>query len=316
MDMGKDNEIIITEIERIQGIVNVLSKSELELSKKIDIFIGEILAKTNPPTMSLNIYQGEGKDAEIRRENLRFYLNFYLKEITKLKIKKKSGPLYLFVGEAPGRWGCFQTGIPFTDINTLVENVFFEERRNKLGNGKELEKDELISLHIASSKEKILKKEISERSSTVVWKCIDELPRSEDGKLPLFWNIYPYHPSDKSNEYTLSYDRPNRRPNALERALGVEFLFGLLELFKNEENNKRCYIEKIYAVGKNSYNTLKLKRTFGRFKKEFPEIELELKDWIYHPAARNGGAEKFREKFKTIMGSILYMESKPKNKKK
>ncbi len=256
------------------------------MGKDIDDFINNLAGDKSPNEWSLNIYQGE--KGRIRRENL----SFYLKEM------KDLNPSRLFVGEAPGRWGCFQTGIPFTDINTLAENVFFEERRKKLGNGKKLEKEELIRLHIASSKAEILKKEIAERSSNVVWECLDKLSKfRKEEKLPLLWNIYPFHPSDVNDEHTSPEDRPNRKPNALERTLGVDFLFDLLSLFE---------IKEIYAVGVVPYNTLNLKET----SKELKNRGIELVKYIRHPAY--GGKNDFIKGFNEIY-RIEYEE--PNNQK-
>ncbi len=260
-----------------------------------------------PDSKSLNIYQFEWKNeedakiAEVRRENL----CFYLETIKELKEKNQSCPLYLFIGEAPGRWGCFQTGVPFTDINTLVENVFFEGRRKELENGKKLEKEKLIRLHIASSKEKILEKEISENSSTVVWECLNELPRSKDGKLPLFWNIYPFHPSDVIDKYVLPEERPNRTPEAVEKLKVVEILLNFLKIFPN--------INKIYAVGHEAERTLKNEKILedAQTEKKLEEM-LKKATYVHHPAYGKG--KKFKDEFKAIMGSILYVESKQKNK--
>lgn len=265
--MGKDNAIeqIIKEI----GIINKKILDECEHSKKIDIFING-LAKIEPPTMSLNIYKG-GKDTQIKKDNLKYYL-------------MNLNPTLLFVGEAPGRWGCFRTGIPFTDINTLAENNFFEGRRK--------EKKDVCS-YIASFNGKKFRKE---SSSSVVWECMNDLygPKYKARiSFPLFWNIYPFHPSNVCNNCTFAEDRPNRAPNANERKLGMEILKGLLACFSD--------IKKIYAIGRKAEKTLKMQNDVSQL------ANRENKDiYIRHPA--NGGASEFKRQFSELYG-IEYEDS-------
>ncbi len=226
------------------------------------------LANIDPPNrMSLNIYHGKGGNPEIRRENLRFYL----------EEMRKSKPTRLFVGEAPGRWGCFQTGIPFTDINTLIHNCFFKGRQKQL---KESELRPLITSF--DKKEKEMDPEIS---SKCVWECLKQL-QDKGLKLPLLWNIYPFHPSEVTNEYVLAQDRPNRHPNAKERELGMRILFDLLKCFS---------IKEIYTVGTRAKET---------FEKKFPLTRCSLR----HPAY--GGCKKFKKQFDEIY------QIKPDRKKK
>ena len=261
--MGKDNEIeqIIVEIRKvIDEKIKILDESEL--SEKINIFINEILAKIDPPTMSLNIYK-DGKDARIKRNNLKYYL-------------MNLNPTLLFVGEAPGRWGCYRTGIPFTDINTLTKNEFFrdcfEDRKDK----KE------ACLYIASFEGKKFRKE---PSSTIVWKCLNELFISEKSGLPLLWNIYPFHPSNTCNNCTFAEERPNRAPNANERKLGMEILKGLLACFSS--------IKKIYAIGRKAEKTLKIQNDISQLANRGNEDI-----YIRHPA--NGGKNDFISGFRKI----------------
>ena len=95
----------------------------MEKYKDIDEFIGGLANIVPPNKTDLNIYNGsEGEYPKIRRVNLRFYLE---------KMKKRN-PSRLFVGLAPGRLGCFWTGIPFTDIETLIGNKFFQKRKKEL----------------------------------------------------------------------------------------------------------------------------------------------------------------------------------------
>lgn len=226
--------------------------------------------------------------AKIKQKNLHFYLNKVIKKM------KELNPPHLFVGEAPGRWGCFQSGIPFTDINVLVENDFFKERRDELNKKKE----ELIRLHIASSKEKISKNEISERSSTVVWGCLNELFMSKKEEFPLFWNIYPFYPYFKCDKYTLPNGRPNRTPNADEKGKGFEILLDFLELFQDFNIN----IDRIYAVGHEAEKTLKsvkVKKIIKdrKIKKVLVEKFTNI-TYLYHPAY--AGGSKFRDQFRDI----------------
>ena len=239
--------------------------------KDIDYFVDEILAKSKAPEMSLNIYQLEWKNkenakiAKVRRENLRFYLE----EMKKLK------PSYLFVGEAPGRWGCFQTGIPFTDIKILNEHQFFQKRK-KLG---ELDYE---------SNNLLPKKETeSEITSSDVWEQLNILLQ-KGLKLPLLWNIYPFHPATKETcDETSADKRKNGHPTSKECNIGIKILFDLLECFNN--------IKKIYPIGKRASDT---------FQKKF----LAVGNALRHPSY--GGSEEFRKQFNEIY-QIKEITSKP-----
>ena len=170
----------------------------------------------------INMYNDTyvGKDnAKIRRDNLFFYLE-------KMKGLK---PSRLFVGIAPGRNGCFLTGIPFTDIYTFRKNSFFEERKAKL-NKKKLEQLIAESKDISSKSKDI---------STKVWERL-KLLREKKLKLPLLWNIYPFQPLEDDA-------KKNRDPNEVERKIGITFLFKLLECFD---------IKEIYPLGKVAMKTL------------------------------------------------------------
>lgn len=179
----------------------------------VDSFIDYISKLETPDLASLNMYHGSSKEAEVRRENLRFYLNEM----------KRIDPKYIFIGEAPGRWGCFLTGIPFTDENTMVNNPFFK------GECK------LISEIIPHK----------EASASVIWECLN---RIEIEKYPLMWNIYPFHPSNVDSNCSLPEERGNRPPSRQECDLGKDILKRLLSVF-----NIQCY----YAVGCKSRDKLK-----------------------------------------------------------
>ncbi|MBQ7589509.1 MAG: hypothetical protein IJU47_02330 [Verrucomicrobia bacterium] len=104
--------------------------------KKIDDFINITLIEATSSKTSLNIYGDTDENAEIKRENLRFYL----------KKMRTLNPSRLFVGEAPGINGCFWTGIPFTDIEILISHDFFQERISKFICRRKIERCEIEEL--------------------------------------------------------------------------------------------------------------------------------------------------------------------------
>ena len=181
--------------------------------KTVDSFIDYLSKLETPDSMSLNLYYGKSKEAEVKRENLRYYLN----EMQRLN------PQSLFIGEAPGRLGCFLTGVPFTDEYTIANNPFFK------------------------GKYRLLSKESPHResSASIIWGCLNKIPIN---KYPLMWNIYPFHPSNVDFMHKTSKERINRTPNGKECNLGKEILKELLELYK---------IEQFYAIGCIPRNTLK-----------------------------------------------------------
>jgi hypothetical protein len=181
----------------------------------VDSFIDYLSKLETPDSMSLNMYYGNSKEAEVRRENLRFYLNEM----------KRIDPKYIFIGEAPGRWGCFLTGIPFTDENTMVNNPFFKGECKMIS--------EIIP-H-------------KETSASIIWECLNKIPID---KYPLMWNIYPFHPSNVDFTHHTPEGRGNRKPNGKECNLGKETLKELLELYK---------IEQFYAIGCKSRDMLRSK---------------------------------------------------------
>jgi len=244
--------------------------------KDIDYFVDEILAKSETPEMSLNMYQLKWENeenaniAKIRRENLRFYLE---------KMKKLK-PSYLFVGEAPGRWGCFQTGIPFTDIKILNEHQFFQERKKELS---ELDYVNNNFLHKKETESEITSSDIWEQLNILLQKGL---------KLPLLWNIYPFHPATKKTCNETSADkRKNGHPTSKECNIGIKILFDLLDCFNN--------IKKIYPIGKKASDT-------------FQEKFLAVGNVLRHPSY--GGSEEFRKQFNEIY-QIKEITSKSKNKK-
>lgn len=189
-------------------------------------FIDYLASLDAPDDMSINMYHGDTEEAEDRRKNLLYFLEM-IKEIN---------PTHLLVGEAPGRYGCYLTGIPFTDEHTLVHNPLFQSL------------DCLVKalMELDSSI-----KPQREGSATTIWSCLSLLPHSI---LPLLWNIYPFHPSSRPANYLSANDRNNRRPSPKELKLGLSVLKELLQYFN---------IETIIAIGRVSEKVLK---------KEFPNI--------------------------------------------
>lgn len=142
----------------------------------IDSFIDK-LSKVKKSNDTTNLYYGGNKESEIRRNNLKVYLN-------KMLLHK---PKNLFLGEAPGYKGCRLSGIAFTSEKVLYENEFF--------------KDDLFQfINQSNSLE-------SEISATIVWSQISKFKNK-----PLIWNIFPFHPHQ--NENTKSNRTPNK--NELE----------------------------------------------------------------------------------------------------
>ena len=189
-------------------------------------FIDYLASHDAPDDMSINMYHGDTEEAEDRRKNLLYYLEM-IKEIN---------PTHLLVGEAPGRYGCYLTGIPFTDEHTLVHNPLFQSL------------DCLVKalMELDSSI-----KPQREGTATTIWSCLTLLPHSS---LPPLWNNYPFHPSSRPANYLSANDRNNRRPSPKELELGLSVLKELLQYFN---------IDTIIAIGRVSEKVLK---------KEFPNI--------------------------------------------
>lgn len=131
---------------------------------QIDNFILRLslVQKTDNTT---NLYFGDSRESAIRRNNLKVYLN-------KMKLVN---PNFLILGEAPGYKGCRLSGIAFTSERVLLQNEFFKNEPIQFIN----EKDKLES----------------EISATIVWSEISKL-----NKLPLLWNIFPFHPTQRTTQ--------------------------------------------------------------------------------------------------------------------
>ena len=213
----------------------------------IESFV-KTLAELSPvDNLSRNMYDGDTMGAKDRCDNLLYYL----------KIMQRLNPSRLFVGEAPGRLGCYLTGVPFTDEYTMVHNPFFSNRTCLV--------QKLMSLGQGVKPQ-------SESTARVVWERLDKIPKD---CLPLMWNIYPFHPSTVESTYFSSDDRPNRKPTSVECEFGKRVLSILLDCFN---------INEIYAIGripeivlKNEYSGIKYIRHPSRgganeFRKRFNEI--------------------------------------------
>ena len=131
---------------------------------KIDNFLKK-LSEQIVSEETTNLYFGNSIESEIRRENLRLYLN------KMIEIK----PTKLLLGEAPGYKGCGITGIAFSSERVLTENEFYKDQGFKcLNKHPKLE---------------------SEISATIVWNELGNYPNK-----PLIWNIFPFHPHTKTDK--------------------------------------------------------------------------------------------------------------------
>ncbi|WP_224484609.1 uracil-DNA glycosylase [Robertkochia aurantiaca] len=146
-------------------------------------------------------------------------------------------PDTLLIGEAPGYKGAALTGIPFTSPEILKTHRFF------------------IPLALQRKKPVL---PTGERTASVVW---NELNRYE--KLPLLWNIFPFHPYRKGNKSS------NRSPMKSELRKGLTVCKELLKIFE---------IKTVITIGKKSSEALQ-------------------EAGIYHLAIRHpsyGGIREFR----------------------
>ncbi|WP_146185879.1 uracil-DNA glycosylase [Flavobacterium album] len=193
--------------------------------EQVDDFIHKLslVSKSGDCT---NLYFGNDIKSEIRRNNLRMYLS---------KMKNEN-PYHLLLGEAPGYKGCRLSGIAFTSEGILSKNDFFAGEEVQFINDAKRE---------------------NEISATIVWNEISKL-----NKMPLIWNIYPFHPHLNDNVNT------NRTPTQSELNEGKEILKSLLYIFS---------IKKIIALGKKPHQQLH-------------DIGIPF-CYVRHPA--NGGKDKF-----------------------
>lgn len=123
----------------------------------IEEFINYISSIEEPTDLSTNLYRGQSELSQIRRTNLRLYMEQMV----------AINPKVMLVGIAPGIHGCYKTGIPFTDEHSVANCSFFSNK----------------GYRIASE---VPEKEMSARC---IWSVLDETTTP-----PLMWNIFPFHP--------------------------------------------------------------------------------------------------------------------------
>lgn len=158
-----------------------------------------------PDCNSINFYQKgyrEPREAEITSNNLLLYL----------KKMQSLNPKILLVGEAPGYKGCKLSGIPFTSEYHILHEEFFKDG---------------FAVFDRTKPNK-------EASACAIWEVLSGI-----NKLPLMWNIYPFHP--------MSADGRNGKPKSQDIELGKKILENLLTMFN---------IEEIYCIGIKSMDTL------------------------------------------------------------
>lgn len=195
---------------------------------RLNVFINKLVDYSNSDRVD-NQYKNE-----LQRNNLRYYLmNMDLIH-----------PSILFVGEAPGYQGCAITGVPFTS-----ESIVMSHKNSSVLNG---------CICLGNQKEP---------TATMIWGILDEKEREKKlVKMPLMWNIFPFHPIDNGCIKT------NRKPNDDECEFGYNILNELLTFFP--------YIEEIYAVGKTAEKIL--------VNHKHPKYKSSLR----HPS--NGGKQMFK----------------------
>lgn len=128
----------------------------------IENFINYISAIEEPTNLCTNLYRGQSELAQIRRTNLRLYLEQMV----------AINPKVMLIGIAPGIHGCYKTGIPFTDEHSVAKCLFFSN----------------AGYRIASE---VPEKEMS---AQCIWSVLNNA-----AKQPLMWNIFPFHPHQQGN---------------------------------------------------------------------------------------------------------------------
>ena len=168
-------------------------------------FVAYLKEIETPDSNSFNFYQKgyrEPREAEITSNNLLLYL----------KKMQNLNPKILLVGEAPGYKGCKLSGIPFTSEYHILHEEFF--------------KDDFAVFDKT--------KPDKEASACAIWEVLSGI-----NKLPLMWNIYPFHP--------MTADGRNGKPKSRDIELGKKILENLLTMFN---------IEEIYCIGIKSMDAL------------------------------------------------------------
>jgi uracil-DNA glycosylase len=179
----------------------------------IDLLIRD-LSLVELPDDAFNQYAPGDSNNAIRRANLRRYL---------LAMAARQARC-LLVMEAPGYRGCRLTGVPVTSRKVLLEGL---PALSLFG------RDAGFRDVADAGFERVY----GEQSATIVWSTLASL-----GALPVIWNTYPFHPQKAGRLDS------NRRPRALEIALGVAFLRRILAIWE---------FEQVIAVGNVAYETLR-----------------------------------------------------------
>ena len=203
------------------------------LSIEIQEFIVKLSEIENQPDYT-NLYFGNTNESCKRRRNLNSYLNLIANNNSKI----------LILGEAPGYKGCKNTGIAFACEHTLKSYDFLKNLDFETINEINFEK---------------------ENTATIVW---SELSRVN--KYPLLWNIFPFHPHKKDNEYS------NRTPSVAELKMGLETTKELIKILE---------IDYVICVGRKAETKIK---------------KMQIKyDYVRHPSY--GGEQEFIKQINNLL---------------
>ena len=124
-----------------------------------------------------------------------------------LTLPRESGPLVLFVGEAPGRDGAAVTGVPFASVETLTQPGY--ERLHGVHHGGGFA---AIGGGVAP---------LRERTAKAFWTAA--LPLFDGLPSPVVWNIVPFWPHSSGG---------NRTPRAHELSLGSSWTERVLKMWE------------------------------------------------------------------------------------
>lgn len=210
-----------------------MSVMDSSAESQIDLLIRD-LSFAELPGDAFNQYAPGDVNNAIRQANLRLYL---------LAMAARD-PTTLLVMEAPGYRGCRLTGVPVTSRKVLLEGL---PELSLFGR-------EAGFRDVADAG---FERVYGEQSATIVWSTLASL-----GALPLIWNTFPFHPQRAGRPDS------NRKPRALEIALGAEFLRRIHAIWE---------FEQLIAVGNVAYETLR-------------ELNLDCRK-VRHPA--HGGKNDF-----------------------
>ena len=166
------------------------------------------------PDDAFNQYAPDDSNNAIRRANLQLYL---------LAMSARQARS-LLVMEAPGYRGCRLTGVPVTSRKVLLEGLPALSLFGREAGFRDVADAGFERIY-------------GEQSATIVWSTLASL-----GALPLIWNTFPFHPQRAGRPDS------NRRPRALEIALGAGFLRQILTIWD---------FEQVIAVGNVAYETLR-----------------------------------------------------------